>query len=1688
MIGRSQETYVQRLSHSNAIVQDHRVHGICTLPGVTLLDMIYRLSALYIETHSIELRQILFTTPIVTTEQLDREIAVTFSPVPSEMQWGVTITSKKVMNGIIDQSSEEQHMQCTMFLVDPESNPPVIHVQDLKTQSRDQWSMDEVYQLARQVNIEHGPFMQTSGVVYQYENQELMCLNLSDEASVYSDEFYAHAAFLDGATFAGSSFRLKGKARGMFDDQIPYIPFMIERFRIYGPLPDNIGVYSLARPLTNDHSVSSPDLVSTDIWVVDSAGKSLVEFERLTAKRIRSPHLIQKWADVHQHPNGVEASESEDAAVREHVPQVSIQESQVSKHGTSELLNQRRIVPEGNMKQVGDYLKEEIGKVLGTPEAILDTELGFYQMGLDSLQLINLSRTLENKVKEQLYPTLLFEYSNIHSLAAYLHQHWPEAFTENQYAENKASASKASTGTSERDLDQRKSDHYSSILLEPFWEEVTLHMRNTSNKVRSHVIILCGQAAGHDQMIKECFPQSEVVTLTSERTMPQSFEQMCEQCIVWLQNYMQRIPKAETYIQLIGPSGTDTDFSGAMGALLRTAHAENPHLHGQIITVDDIHNVTRTQWTDWLDKERLTHSSGVIEVYYTGKSRVRRVKKYREKLIPMPLKSQYVAKDGVYLITGGLGGLGLMVGRHLAEQGRVTLALVGRSSLGKKESDKISELKSLGADVHYFQADLTHSEQTSHVIQQIRTSLGIIRGIVHCAGITRDQFILQKTKENISEVLGPKVSGLWYLDEYTRDEPLDFFILFSSLSAVLGNMGQADYACGNAFMDRFAERRQQQVVGGQRSGRTISINWPLWANGGMSIDPVYEQQLEAKTGLVPLPLSVGIQLFDSLMMNASTQTVVMYGKPSFIRSFVQTTIPVEGFSAAKVLNHEVPRKEKRPSGMHTEDIAIIGVAGRYPMARNVDEFAANLLSGKDCITGFPIERWEQGRFSYTPDSYYQFGGFIDKIDEFDPLFFNLSPRQAEMMDPQARLFLETAWEACEDAGFRVERSQHQDASTGTRSVGVFAGVFWNHYELFASELTDRGVPTSLGVSAASIANMVSYCMNFHGPSLAVDTMCSSALTAIHLACESIRNEECEYALAGGVNVITHPHRYMFLKEAQLLSSDGRCRSFGEGGDGYVPGEGAGTVLLTSLRHAEEEGYSIYGVIKGSAINHGGKTSGPTVPDSTAQSEVIKAAFKRSGVDPRTVSYFETHGTGTSLGDPIEVQGLNKALADGALPEQSCAIGSLKSNIGHLEAAAGVAALTKVLLQMKYNRIFPSLHAEHLNPYIPFQHTPFYVEREGRDWRTVKADRNTPETGPLRAGISSFGANGSNAHMIIEQYISTAVNSSSDLESELPAIVPFSAKNQTSLFEHVRNMMNYLSTGEGHPNSTATPGIKLSNLAYTLQVGREHMRYRVAFVVSSLEELKRKCAEYVQSKDQGLEKGSLNSRVGYEGEVRLQEDGITELFQSDEDIRTAIEIWMNKRKLASIAEVWAKGITIDWNSMYQKDSKPTRISLPTYSFQRERYWVPMVHAKGASGTVGFGKKATVLHSMLHHNRSDLLRGQWYSSQFSGSEPFLSDHVVQGHKLLPAVVQLEMARAAAAHAANWPPRTHSLLLRHVRWSRPLVVGEEPVEVHLALDAETDGSLSFEIGAVSSHEAANESGEAGYSQGSVSVGRPL
>jgi len=421
------------------------------------------------------------------------------------------------------------------------------------------------------------------------------------------------------------------------------------------------------------------------------------------------------------------------------------------------------------------------------------------------------------------------------------------------------------------------------------------------------------------------------------------------------------------------------------------------------------------------------------------------------------------------------------------------------------------------------------------------------------------------------------------------------------------------------------------------------------------------------------------------------------------------------------------------------DVAIIGASGRYPKARNLGEFWKNLSQGVDCITEIPPERWDHSLY-FDPDknapgkTYSKWGGFLDGVDRFDPLFFNITPREAEIMDPQERLFLECVYATIEDAGYTRETLAPDQEFGLSGNVGVFVGVMYEEYQLYGAQEQARGRAIALSGTASSIANRVSYFCNFHGPSLALDTMCSSSLTAIHLACQSLVRGGCQVAIAGGVNVSIHPNKYLMLGQGKFVSSKGRCASFGEGGDGYVPGEGVGAVLLKPLFRAVADGDRIYGVIKGSAVNHGGKTNGYSVPNPQAQASVISRALKDAGIDPRTVSYLEAHGTGTSLGDPIEIAGLNRAF--GTDQRGFCAIGSAKSNIGHCESAAGIAGVTKVLLQLKHGQLAPSLHAEQLNPNIDFEGSPFVVQRELGPWlRPVLQGREIPR----RAGISSFGA-------------------------------------------------------------------------------------------------------------------------------------------------------------------------------------------------------------------------------------------------------------------------------------------------------------------------------------------------------------
>src|SRR5262249_38432447 len=396
-------------------------------------------------------------------------------------------------------------------------------------------------------------------------------------------------------------------------------------------------------------------------------------------------------------------------------------------------------------------------------------------------------------------------------------------------------------------------------------------------------------------------------------------------------------------------------------------------------------------------------------------------------------------------------------------------------------------------------------------------------------------------------------------------------------------------------------------------------------------------------------------------------------------------------------------------GTYAPDIAIIGLSGRYPEAVNLEAYWNNLREGKDCIVEVPKDRWDWREYfseDRTKDGrhYSKWGGFIAGVDEFDPLFFNISPKEAKYIDPQERLFLQHAWMAIEDAGYTRASLQAPYERDLAGQVGVYVGVMYTEYQLFGVEASLRGARLGIAGSAASIANRVSYALNLHGPSITLDTMCSSSFTAIHLSCQDLKLGRTSLAISGGVNVSIHPNKYLALSAGQFISSDGHCQSFGEGGDGYIPGEGVGVVVLKRLSDAQRDGDHIYGIIRGSALNHGGKTNGYTVPNPQAQAAAISRALAESRTDARHISYIEAHGTRPKLGDPIEIAALSKAFQQYTQETGFCLIGSVKSNIGHCESSAGIAGLTKVLLQMRHQQIAPSLHSRQLNPHIDFVKT------------------------------------------------------------------------------------------------------------------------------------------------------------------------------------------------------------------------------------------------------------------------------------------------------------------------------------------------------------------------------------------------
>lgn len=607
----------------------------------------------------------------------------------------------------------------------------------------------------------------------------------------------------------------------------------------------------------------------------------------------------------------------------------------------------------------------------------------------------------------------------------------------------------------------------------------------------------------------------------------------------------------------------------------------------------------------------------------------------------------------------------------------------------------------------------------------------------------------------------------------------------------------------------------------------------------------------------------------------------------------------------------------KPSRSSSKDIAIIGMSLNVPGASGKSDFWHLLENGEHGIREYPAPRVKDAmdylRSIQSEFNEKQFvkGGYLDEIDRFDYSFFGLAPKTAKFMDPNQRLFLQSAWHAIEDAGYAG------DTISGSH-VGVYVGyskVGYDYERLLSANYPEELHHYIVGNLPSVLASRIAYFLNLKGPAVTVDTACSSSLVAVHMACKALLTGDCEMALAGGIRTSLLPMRIGLDME----SSDGLTKTFSEDSDGTGSGEGVAAVLLKPLQAAIRDGDHIYGVIKGSAMNQDGTTVGITAPSPAAQTEVIEMAWKDAGITPETLSFIEAHGTGTKLGDPVEFNGLCKAFEKVTEKKQFCAIGSVKANIGHLFEAAGIVGLIKSVLMLNHKKIPPLAHFNKPNPLIPFHSSPFYVNQEVMDF--------TPEDRPLRGGISSFGFSGTNAHVVLEEY--TPESKYAPEEGNDPHLFVLSAHTEASLYELAHQYRQYISDDSQS---------SLRSICYTASTGRAHLDYCLALIVSSKQELIDKLTSLIQG-----ERNLPQAHFGYKNIKKMQpaekddlSKQVSDLMQHRACTKDERIIWLNR-----IAELYVQRAVIDWRAVYSNEVVQ-KTPLPLYPFERNRCWVEAVH--------------------------------------------------------------------------------------------------------------------------------------------------
>ncbi|MDZ8138071.1 MAG: SDR family NAD(P)-dependent oxidoreductase [Nostoc sp. DedQUE04] len=912
-------------------------------------------------------------------------------------------------------------------------------------------------------------------------------------------------------------------------------------------------------------------------------------------------------------------------------------------------------------------------------------------------------------------------------------------------------------------------------------------------------------------------------------------------------------------------------------------------------------------------------------------------------------------QDGFYLISGGTGGLGLATTRWMIERGARHLVLCSRSGAKALTPEILESLQSTNTDIQIKDVDVTDAKKLYALLEECRSQYPV-RGIFHIAGTLDDTTLLRLTPERFNHVLAPKVKGTWLLHQLTLNDPLDFFVCYTSAVSLIGSAGQANAAAANAFEDAFTYYRHA------RNLPATVVNWGPWSEIGAAVDRNVLERLAAK-GYDAIAPDLALNTLEKILLNkivrAGVITIDWKRFPYINQSFYQNFLPqgkAKSQTASNILEQwqTVPVKQRRDLlirqislrvstvlGLSTKEISpqqgffdmgmdsltstelrnllqidfncslpttitfrfpnvetladyllrevlniseiqtpvqklnpnqpnppflvengsfkaslpvgerfgeglygklddfsnilsekpqqaedpivIVGMACRFPGgADDLESFWQLLEQGKDAVREVPGDRWDiQEWYHPDPDTpgkiYSPYGAFLEQIDRFDAEFFGIIPREAVAIDPQQRLLLETTWQALESAGQNPQQLRNSQ-------TGVFVGAMTQDYAQLSYAPEAINAYTGSGTSVSVAAGRLSYVLGLQGPSMTVDTACSSSLVAVHLACNALRNGECDLALAGGVNIMLTPVISLIESRAQMLAPDGRCKTFDASANGMVRGEGCGMIVLKRLSQAIKNGDRILARVHGTAVNHDGPSSGLTVPNGDAQEKLLQQALKTAKLKPEQIDFIEAHGTGTAIGDPIELESMAAVFGDRP-QNRPLIIGSVKTNLGHLEGAAGIAGLIKTVLALQHHKIPPHLHFQQPNPRFDWSSHIFEVPVHGKDWHSSERERI--------AGVSSFGFSGTNAHIIVGEIAS---NSPQKSENKF-YLLPLSARSEKSLKELAKNYQYALNES-----------VNLADACFTASTGRAVFQHRLCVLADSITTAQTALADFQTGED------------------------------------------------------------------------------------------------------------------------------------------------------------------------------------------------------------------------------------------------